>query len=87
MIWLDLAVLLAGGITFGWYAHLWYCKRRNGCPVWLEEDARDWNVKAELNGWHKRREKAPFDNENGKGVPSSIEPTPTTGVANPRRKT
>jgi hypothetical protein len=86
-IWLDLAVLLAGGITVGWHAHLWFCKRRHGCPVWLEEDARAWNPKAELNGWHRRRKKPPLDKAKESGAPLERMETPVTGIANPKRKT
>jgi hypothetical protein len=86
MLWLSMLVLLAGGLTVGWNAHLWFCKRRHGCPVWLEEDARAWNPKAELNGWRKRRKKRPFDKPSESGVPSKVENTPTTGMHNPTRR-
>ena len=53
--WPGAAVIAVAIFLAGWRSHLWWCKRRHGCPVWLEEQAKDWNPKAELNGWHKRR--------------------------------
>ena len=106
MTWWPGALVVAFGLVMlGWRAHRWSCMRRNGCPEWLEERAKDWDVKATLNGWHRRRKKSgggeakttgdpwqhwvpspPLDEEPKTGVPLQIEPTPTTGVANPRRK-
>jgi hypothetical protein len=67
VLWLSIAVLLAGGITVGYYAHLWWCQRRNGCPVWQRKNMKEWSPKAEVNGWRARRRK-------GKG-PSERHPT------------
>jgi hypothetical protein len=90
--WLDMGVLMVGSFVLGWNAHLWLCMRRKGCPVWLEEDARVWNPKAELNGWHRRRKRPalvpdeawqgwrpapPVDSENETGIPSQRRDTPT----------
>ena len=99
MTWWPGALVVAFGlVVLGWRSHRWWCMRRNGCPEWLEERAKDWDAKAELNGWKKRKvvpdeawrkwaPAPPLDGENGKGVPSKIENTPTTGVANTKRKT
>jgi hypothetical protein len=70
------------------------------CPVWQREREAAW--KAEWRKQHpatraERRGTAELatpgliakalDEAERAGVPSNIEPTPTTGVANPRRKT
>lgn len=80
-------LLFVPSVLLGWYAHLWWCKRRHGCPVLLEEYAREWDVKAELNGWHRRKKQPPVDSETQTGVPLERMETPVTGIANPKRKT
>ncbi len=97
--WPGAGVVALALFLLGWRGHRWYCMRRNGCPEWLEERAKEWDAKAELNGWKKRkvvpdaawkdwRPAGPIDGEPKSGVPlERIEPTPTTGVANKERKT
>ena len=59
MTWWPGALVVAFGlVVLGWRGHRWWCMRRNGCPEWLEERAKEWDVKHELNGWHRRRKKS-----------------------------
>ena len=99
MTWWPGALVVAFGlVVLGWRSHRWWCMRRNGCPEWLQERAKEWDVKATLNGWHKHKAvpdeawrqwapAPPLDGENEKGVPSERMETPITGVANPKRRT
>jgi hypothetical protein len=87
----------AGFAVLGWYAHAWDCRRMNPhCPVWQREREAVW--KAEWRRQHPatRAErhgttelvipKDLLDSLPEAGAPLPIESTPTTGVANPRRK-
>ena len=87
MIWFALALGMAGGAVLGWYAHRWHCMRSTpSCPVWLEQDARDWDTKAELNGWRKRHHPTPVDSQGGSGVPLPNTNGVDTKTENPRRR-
>ena len=95
--------LLIVGIVLGWYAHLWYCQRRHGCPLWRQLDTGEWVKRLAVSGWRTKNgvrhhlrpepERHPtppaeaLDNGATAAVPSQIKDTPATGVANPRRKT
>jgi hypothetical protein len=93
----DQLVLLAGGITVGWYAHLWLCMRRKGCILYRQASAQAWTdswTGRYPNGRHERHPTGPvpvepqaLDEARKSGVPSREQNTPVTGVANPRRKT
>ena len=101
MIWLALASGIAGGGVLGWYTHEWFCMRRNGCPIWIRDDAAKWSKKLKAEGWRTKNgrqhharvraerpttEIATLDNLREAGAPSERVDTPTTGVV-PRRKT
>ena len=104
MIWLALASGIAGGLVLGWCAHEWFCMRRNGCLIWIRNDAAEWSKKLKAEGWrtkngrqHHAREQHQttqiatpqdlLDGMNGEGVPLQRQDTPSTGVANPKRRT
>jgi hypothetical protein len=94
-------VALAIVLVCGWLAHLWWCMHVNkSCPVWVEKVAREWNPKAELEGWRKRRHKPKGPGERHPTPPAEpIDPTPGSGVplpdtddvetkpSNPKRRT
>ena len=58
MIWLVHLLGVPCIAVLGWFGHSEWCKRRIGCPVWLEAEAKKWDVKAELNGYHRRKHQA-----------------------------
>ena len=101
MIWLAMALGIAGGGAMGWYTHEWFCMRRNGCLIWIRNDAAEWSKKLKAEGWRTKNgrqhharvraerpttEIATLDNLREAGAPSERVDTPTTGVV-PRRKT
>ena len=95
MTWWPGALVIAAAIFLaGWRAHLWWCKRRPGCPAWLEERAKEWNVKRELNGWHRRRKKNSGGEAKTTGDPWAewcpappIDDKPKTGIPSERMET
>ena len=102
MIHLGLFIV---GLAVGWGLHLWYCQRRNGCPLWRQLDTGEWVRRLAASGWRTKNgvrhyprpdhERHPsgavpieaLDETARSGVPSRLTDTPTTGVANPKRKT
>ena len=95
---LKLLLLLVVGpsaFVLGWLAHGWICMRRNACILWRRLDAREWTEKLKddyLNGRYERHPSGAvpietLDETARSGVPSRLTDTPTTGVANPKRKT
>ena len=76
------AAMAVGLLLLGWAGHRWWCMRRMGCPVWVEENAKNWDAKEELNGWrwsdrnkHRgqrgpaERHPTPLPTDAGKGTP------------------
>ena len=95
MTWWPGALVVAFGLVMlGWRAHRWSCMRRNGCPEWLEERAKDWDVKATLNGWHRRRKKSSGGEAKTTGDPWAewhqappLDDEPKTGIPSKRMET
>ena len=90
---LIMLVGCAGSGALGWYAKGWHCRRMNpSCPDGQPERVEAWKAEwrrqnpASLVERHGTTEIATLDNLREAGAPLRIEPTPTTGVANPRRK-
>ena len=92
---------VAVAAALAWWARGWWCRRANpNCPVWAQERKLIWKAKLRKqypNGSHERHPTpaptpgavpmAALDNSSRAGIPSRIKDTPTTGVANPKRKT
>jgi hypothetical protein len=90
----------AGFAILGWWARGWHCKQANtACPVWQQERKLIWKAKLRKQYPEKPERhhlqrittqiatpKDLLDSVPEAGAPLPIEPTPTTGVANPRRK-
>lgn len=56
-LWLSMAVLLAVGFTVGWHAHLWYCLRSKGCPLWRPKTTAAWANTLTEEGWETKNGK------------------------------
>jgi hypothetical protein len=90
MIWLSIALALAGGAAIGWRAKGWWCSRENpSCPVWRVEAGLTWKAvlrKRYPNG-SRERHPTPVDLQGGSGVPSTNTNGVETKPANPKRRT
>ena len=99
MYWPGIFVIAVAIFIGGWLSHLWYCKRRNSCPLWQRDSEEAWlrelakkypagrvaSIPPEV--WSMWRPAPALDETERAGVPSQIEPTPTTGIANDKRRT
>ena len=77
MWWSGALVVAFGLVAFGWRAHLWYCQRRNGCPIWRQLDTGEWVNRLTSAGWLTKNGKRHFPRE-------ERERHPTTEVATPQ---
>ena len=95
--------LLIVGIVLGWYAHLCYCQRRHGCPLWRQLDTGEWAKRLAVSGWRTKNgvrhhlrpepERHPtppaeaLDGRREEGVPLPNTNGVETKPANPKRRT
>ena len=78
MIWgCGIAVIAVAIFIGGWRAHLSFCMRRNGCPIYRQLDTGEWVNRLASEGWHTKNGKRHFPRE-------ERETHPTTEVATPQ---
>ena len=80
-MWLALACGIAGGAILAWYACRdgWFRRRRRQSIPLIRHRMQDIDTTRIVNA-------VLLAEQRQAGVPSPIEPTPTTGVANPKRR-
>ena len=77
MIWgCGIAVIAVAIFIGGWRAHLSFCMRRNGCPIYRQLDTGEWVSRMSSEGWTTRNGKRHFPREDRERHPTAEMVTP-----------